>query len=168
MADTVRRESSQQLNKQKMESENIKTIEAEIKAAQKRVEAAKKSGELKALDAYIKKYLEEKGQRIANQTAVDGKPLSDGEIALVKALRKTWGFAEILKPGDAVVVSKNKNGVYESTTHNISLLLIDGEGSDAEIVEALGLINEEHKIDNERALRALKIKAGRGCRYEAE
>ena len=86
--------------------------------------------------------------------------LSNGEIALVRALRKTWGFAEILKPGDAVVVSKNKNGVYKSTTHNISILLIDGEGSDAEIVEALELINKEHKIDNERALRDLDIKAG--------
>lgn len=138
----------------------IKTLKEQVEAAKKRVEAARKSGKLKALDAYIKKYLEEIGHRISNQTVVDGEPLSNGEIALVRALRKTWGFAEIIKPGDAVVVSKNKNGVYKSTTHNISILLIDGEGSDAEIVEALELINKEHKIDNERALRDLDIKAG--------
>lgn len=101
-----------------------------------------------------------KEQSISQQSELDSKLLTGGEIALIKALRKTWGFAEILKPGDAVVVSKNKNGVYKSTTHNISILLIDGEGSDAEIVEALELINEEHKIDNERALRDLDIKAG--------
>lgn len=123
------------------------------------------------LESFITRceYLQKaKEQLTASHAAVDGKPLSDGEKALIKALRKTWGFAEITKPGDAVVVSKNKNGVYKSTTHNISILLIDGEGSDAEIVDALKVINEEHKIDNERALRDLEIKAGQWLRDETK
>ena len=104
-----------------------------------------KDAEIKA----IKKQLEEKEQRIANQTVVDGKPLSDGEVALIKAMRKVW-IKEIPKYGHSVLVY-NKEGSMQMTPANLCVAfitdgLISGIGTEDAIIEALKQIKKEQKL----------------------
>lgn len=104
-----------------------------------------KDAEIKA----IKKQLEEKGQRIANQTIVDGKPLSDGEVALIKAMRKVW-IKEIPKYGHSVLVY-NKEGSMQMTPANLCVAfitdgLISGIGTEDAIIDALKQIKKEQKL----------------------
>lgn len=127
----------------------IKAIKKQVEAAKKRVEAARKSGELKALDDYIKKYLKGEGKRIANQTEVDGKPMSDGEIALIKAMRKVC-IKEIPKYGHSVLVY-NKEGSMQMTPANLCVAfitdgLISGIGTEDAIIDALKQIKKEQKL----------------------
>lgn len=124
----------------------------EAKAAIPRVEKALKNlysiSDKKAHDLECELY--DKIDRLTKYPEIDGKPLTDGEKALIKALRRSDRITNVYDYRTTVLVSANDNasGVYTHRQH-IAFFTNSSDEDDELIIRALKQIKAEQEASND-------------------
>jgi hypothetical protein len=83
----------------------------------------------------------------AMRSAIDGKPLSEGEVSLIKALRLSGKIIDVYDYMTTVLVSANDNdpGVYTHRQH-IAFFTSASDSDDEAIIRALKQIKAEREV----------------------
>jgi hypothetical protein len=105
------------------------------------------------LESFITRceYLQKsKEQLIASHAAVDGVTLTNGEIALIKALRRVDRITDVYDYRTTVLVSANDNSsMVDSNRQHISFFTSASDSDDELIIAALKQIKAEQEASNE-------------------
>ena len=88
-----------------------------------------------------------------NSNSLDGELLSDGEKALIRALRNSWGICQVFDMDNSIVVDKTQKGLVAVDKH-VSFMMLSDE---YETINALKLLHEEHRARAKEEIKKMNV-----------